>query len=217
MNNEITQQKDYWNREIHSFDSIYSEQKSSFSRWLDKVFRWDMFARFEYTMKNSEPIQNRTILDVGCGTGVFALEYARRNAKFVTGIDIADLMVNECKKRAEIEGLSSRCEFLRSDLLEYKPNNLFDICIGIGLFDYIKEPQSVISKMRDVVSDRVIITFPRFWTWRAPVRKVRLGLRNCSVYFYTKKRIETLINTAGFKRFEIESVGKLFCVTAYVK
>ena len=217
MKQEIIQQTEYWNKEVNTFDSIYTAEKSKFSKWLDKVFRRDMQARYDYTFKNSEPVLDKTILDVGCGTGVFSLEFARRNAKFITGIDIAEQMINVCIERAEREGFSSKCEFIKTDLLEYKTNQKYDICIGIGLFDYIKEPQNVISKMYDVVNDRAIMSFPRFWTWRAPVRKIRLGLRKCSVYFYTKKRIDTLIKTAGFKRYDIEKVGKLFCVIAYVK
>jgi 2-polyprenyl-3-methyl-5-hydroxy-6-metoxy-1,4-benzoquinol methylase len=216
MKQEIEQQSAYWNSEVHAFDSIYTTEKSDFSKWLDKVFRWDMYARFEYTMKKSEPIKDRNILDVGCGTGLFSLEYARRNAKMVTGIDIAEKMIAVCKERAEKEHLSSNCEFIETDLLEFSPKNKFDICIGIGLFDYIKNPQEVITKMHNVVDDCVIMTFPRFWTWRAPVRKARLGLRNCSVYFYTKSRLKKLLEKAGFKHYEIESVGKIFCVTAYV-
>jgi 2-polyprenyl-3-methyl-5-hydroxy-6-metoxy-1,4-benzoquinol methylase len=217
MNREILNQKEYWNREVKAFDSIYSAQKSNFSKWLDKVLRWDIIARFEYTINKSEPIHDKTFLDVGCGTGVFSLEYARRNAKQVTGIDIAEQMINVCISRAEKEGLSARCKFLNSDLLEFKSDKMFDVCIGIGLFDYIKKPLSVICKMHDVVNDRIIVTFPRFWTWRAPVRKFRLWLRHCAVYFYTKKRIKILLKTAGFNHFDIDTIGKLFCVTAYLK
>jgi hypothetical protein len=71
--------------------------------------------------------------------------------------------------------------------------------------------------MRESVSDRAVLSFPRFWTWRAPVRKLRLGLKGCDVYFYTVTEIDRLLKAAGFARYEIESVGQLHCVTAFTR
>jgi hypothetical protein len=61
------------------------------------------------------------------------------------------------------------------------------------------------------------MSFPRRWTWRAPVRKARLGLKRCDVYFYTTRDIEALLRKAGFARHTVEKVGQLYCVTAFVK
>jgi cyclopropane fatty-acyl-phospholipid synthase-like methyltransferase len=184
---------------------------------LDNTFRWDMYARYEYTLQHSDPIPGRRILDVGCGTGRYALEYARRGAGHVTGIDIAGQMITICEQRSAAENLDSRCEFLVTDLLEYKPVGNFDVAIGIGLFDYIRDALPVVAAMRVAVQDRAIMSFPRLWTWRAPVRKARLALRNCPVYFYSKSRLDKLIRDAGFVRYDLEQIGQLYCVTAFVK
>ena len=216
MSQELAKQGDYWDREVAAFDSIYLHGKSRFDNWIDATFRWDMYARFDYTMAHAEPIAGRTFLDVGCGTGRYALEFARRGARHVVGIDIAEKMLEVCRQRAEAEGMSDRCSFVHSDLLAYQPATKFEVCIGIGLFDYIREPLPVLAKMREVMTDRAIVTLPRFWTWRAPVRKVRLALKGCGVYFYTKGQIDALLKQAGFKRYEMEQVGQLYCVTAFV-
>lgn len=216
MNQDLLRQKDYWDREVDDLDSIYARSKSRFSNWIDATFRWDMYARFDYTMENAEPIQGRSFLDVGCGTGRYALEFARRGARRVVGIDIAENMLAVCEKRAREAHLDDRCAFLRTDLTQYTPDEPFDVCIGIGLFDYIREPLPVLSKMREVVTDRAIMSLPRFWTWRAPVRRARLALRGCDVYFYTTGRIDALLKQAGFKRYTLKQVGQLYCVTAFV-
>ncbi len=217
MTTELKQQENYWDSQVDDFDSIYSRRKSRFTRFLDRVFRWDMFARYTYTLEKSEPIRDRLFLDIGCGTGLYSLEYARRECSLVVGIDIAENMVEVCSKRAEKEGLSERCEFVHADLLDYQPGKLFDVCIGIGLFDYISDPLPVIVKMRECVKDRVIMSFPKLWTWRAPIRKIRLGLKGCGVYFYSRKRIQDLLKEAGFVRHEMRVIGQLYCVTAYVE
>ena len=216
MSEDLVKQKDYWDAEVAEFDSIYSHGKGRLDNWIDATFRWDMYARFDYTMLHSEPISGRSFLEVGCGTGRYALEYARRGAGRVVGIDIAAKMVAVCETRARAAGVQDRCSFAHSHLLAYAPEARFNVCIGIGLFDYIHDPLPVIAKMRQVVDDRAIMSLPRFWTWRAPVRKVRLALRGCPVFFYTKERIDTLLKQAGFARYELEQVGQLYCVTAYV-
>jgi 2-polyprenyl-3-methyl-5-hydroxy-6-metoxy-1,4-benzoquinol methylase len=213
--NEIVTQRNYWNREVNDFHSIYSHQKSNFASFLDRVFRKDMYDRFVFTMENSLPISYRNFLDVGCGSGVYSLEFARQGAASVTGLDIAEKMLEVCRKSAEREGLAERCTFLHTDLLEYHSDTEFDVSIGIGLFDYISEPLPVLKKMREVTKGKAILSFPRLWTWRAPVRKARLAVRNCPVFFYTKSTIGSLLKEAGFADYEITKVGKLHCVVAH--
>lgn len=212
---ELLTQRNYWNREVNDFHSIYSHQKSKFAIYLDRVFRKDMYERFLFTMEKSEPIANRTFLDVGCGSGVYSLEFARRGAAHVTGLDIAENMLAICRQSASREGVAERCTFAHTDLLEYSATAFFDVSIGIGLFDYISEPLPVLKKMRELTLDRAILAFPRLWTWRAPVRKARLAIKNCPVFFYTKPAIEGLVREAGFAGCDITKVGKLHCVVAY--
>jgi hypothetical protein len=100
-------------------------------------------------------------------------------------------------------------------LLAYQQAAQFDVCIGIGLFDYIREPLPVLAKMRSVITDRAVISLPLQWTWRAPVRKMRLSLRGCDVFFYSLERVTELLQQAGFRRHEVERVGQLYCVTAF--
>ena len=215
MNEEIVAQREYWNNEADAFSRIYSHRKSKLSNMLDSVFRKDMYERYVFTIKHCEPVQDRTFLDVGCGNGLYSLELARKGAKKVVGIDIAEVMIGLCKDAAAKENLDDRCFFEQTDLLAYEGKTKFDVSFGIGLFDYISDPLPVLTKMRELSTDKAIMAFPRFWTWRAPVRKARLNARGCDVYFYTKSRIKELMDQAGFKRHEVYKVGKLHCVIAY--
>lgn len=216
VSKQLDNQRNYWDSTVGDFDSIYSHGKSKLDNWVDATFRWDMYARFDYTMENSTPIEGRTFLDVGCGTGRYAFEFLKRGAKQVTGIDIAEKMLAVCRERAQAEGTSDRSAFVQSDLLQFKPVTRFDVTIGIGLFDYIPDALPVLTKMREVTTDHVIASFPRLWTWRAPVRRVRLALKGCDVYFYSLDKLGTLIKHAGFSKYNLQTVGQLYCVTAFV-
>lgn len=215
MSNEIQAQRAFWNSEADAFQRIYTHRKSRFANALDQVFRKDMYERFTFTIANCEPIKNRNFLDVGCGNGLYSLELARKGAGKVVGIDISEVMIDLCRKSSEEQNFSDRCTFIQTDLLDYKPESTFDVSFGIGLFDYIRDPLPVLKRMREVSTDKAIMAFPRLWTWRAPIRKVRLARKGCDVFFYSKARIEKLLREAGFSRHTITRVGKLYCVVAY--
>jgi 2-polyprenyl-3-methyl-5-hydroxy-6-metoxy-1,4-benzoquinol methylase len=214
MSNELQKQKTYWNREVDSFDAIYSHNKGLMGNLMDRFVRWDMYKRFEFTMTNSEPINGHTFLDVGCGTGRYSLEYARQKANIVVGLDISENMVDTCRKRAEEMGLSDSTNFIVTDLMDYEPDREFDVCIGIGLFDYIRDPIPVIQKMGTCVRNKIIVSFPTIWTWKAPVRKIKLGIGRCDVFFYTRTDVRTIIERSGFKDYSLEKIGQLYCVVA---
>ncbi|OFW05488.1 MAG: hypothetical protein A3H96_12300 [Acidobacteria bacterium RIFCSPLOWO2_02_FULL_67_36] len=214
MTDSLTRQSEYWNRQAEDFHRIYSRDKPWLSGLLDRVFRRDMYERFAFAMAASEPVTGRTFLDVGCGSGVYALELARRGAAQVTGLDIAEEMLRLCRQAAAAENLDGRCAFAHSDLLEFGPDALFDVTLGIGLFDYIADPGPVLRRMRAITRDRVILSFPRLGTWRAPVRRLRLSLRGCEVHFYTRRRVERLLADARLHVHTLERVGKLYCVVA---
>lgn len=207
--------KKYWDDEASKFDAIYSGEKTTFSHFLDKIFRKDMFERLEFTIKESEPVENRSFLDVGCGSGRYCLELCLRGARKVVGIDISPPMIDLAKNITKEHNCESKCEFIVGEIFNYKSNEIIDITLGLGLFDYVKEPLPLLKKMRELTKDKVILSFPRPNTWRAPVRKIRLSLKGYVVYFFTKKKIQYLMTQAGFKRFKIEKIRKLYCVVGY--
>jgi 2-polyprenyl-3-methyl-5-hydroxy-6-metoxy-1,4-benzoquinol methylase len=215
LNNELQAQRAFWNSEADAFQRIYTHRKSKFANTLDQIFRKDMYERFVFTIEHCEPIKGRTFLDVGCGNALYSLELARKGAAKVVGIDISEVMIGLCKQSSENENLSDVCTFIQTDLLDYKPESTFDVSFGIGLFDYISDPLPVMKRMREVSTDKAIMAFPRLWTWRAPIRKMRLARKGCDVFFYSKAKIEKLLRDAGFSRQEIFKVGKLYCVVAY--
>src|SRR5690349_24322613 len=173
-----------------------------------------MYERYTFTIEHCEPVKDRKFLDVGCGNGMYSLELARRGAAKVTGIDIAEVMIDLCRNSSREKGFDDVCSFIQTDLLDWKPDEKFDVSFGIGLFDYISNPLPVLKKMREVSTDKVIGSFPRLWTWRAPVRKARLARKGCDVFFYSRPRLEGLLKDAGFTSWEIATVGKLYCVVA---
>jgi SAM-dependent methyltransferase len=204
----------FWDHESQAFDAIYSHKKTALSNWLDRVFRKDMYDRFRFAMDHSEPIANRSVLDLGCGSGRYAIACAAAGASRVLGIDIAPRMLELAQSLAAEQGVADRCSFQHTDVLSLDAESKFDVILAIGLFDYIRDPLPALRKIRNLTAGRAIISFPRLWTWRAVPRKLRLALRGCDVYFYSRAAILKHLNQAGFAVSEVQRVGKLDCVVA---
>ncbi|MDT8324052.1 MAG: methyltransferase domain-containing protein [Bacteroidota bacterium] len=211
--NEIERQRDYWNREHAAFDAIYTHEKSALSTMLDSIFRKDMYERYTETLAACEPVEGRRFLDVGCGTGLYAIELARRGAAHVRGIDIAERMVETCQARAREAGLENAV-FSRGEAGDLPSAKEFDTSIAIGLFDYLPDAAQTLREMALRTRTQLIATFPRLLTWRAPVRKLRLSLRGCPVYFYSAATVRKAYADAGLQVIELRRIGKLYFVLA---
>ncbi len=210
MNDRV---KEYFDAEADAFDAIYSGEKSRFAAWLDRVLRADMRARFHEAMRECGDVRGVEILDVGCGSGRYAVELAKRGA-LVTGVDTAGEMLAIARRIAREGGLLDRCRFIEGDLASITPGRTFSVTLAIGFFDYTADPLSYLLKMRALTRGRLIATFPRLWTWRAPVRKIRLALSGCPVRFYTRRRVEDLLRESGWQSWNVRKIGKLHFVIA---
>ena len=204
----------YWDRAASSFDAIYTGNKPSWARFLDKSFRRDMYQRFDWVMKNSGDLNGKSVCDLGCGTGRYVIAYAQLGAQRVLGVDGAPNMVRQASSLIQEARLQGRAEVQEASILNCPENEVFDITIAVGVFDYTQEAAPILEKIRVITGSRFLSTFPRYWTYRMPIRRVRLGVLGCPVYFYTAEQVRALHEKAGFTCERIERVGAIYCVLA---
>ena len=86
-------------------------------------------------------------------------------------------MIRLAKDLVATDRVADRCEFAVADVLNWKPTRKFDITIAIGFWDYIANPAERLRLIRNFTTGRFLSAWPRLWTWRMPVRKVRLEYR----------------------------------------
>jgi ubiquinone/menaquinone biosynthesis C-methylase UbiE len=204
----------HFQRGVDHFDSIYTGQKSSLGRRLDQWLRWDMTERLRLALDACHPLEGRSVLDAGCGTGRFCLPLAKAGAGQVVGIDFAPAMIARAQVLTREQGLDGVCRFLVTDIMAFRPPDPFDYVLAIGLFDYIQDDLRLLARLRQLTRGKAIMTFPRADTWRAPIRRMRLGLQGCPVYFYTEKQIRDHLLISGFHPQKVLQIGKLYFVEA---
>ncbi len=209
----------FWNDFAWEFDSIYTgADKNAFRRAMDRWFRKDIYQRFDWVMRKCGDVRGQTICDIGCGSGRFVTEFAQRGAAHVTGVDVAPTMLRLARDLVEQDGVAERCDFVHSDVLNWSPDRVFDISIAIGFWDYIADPLERLRLIRQFTRGTFLSAWPRFWTWRMPVRKARLHwIQGCPVYFFRESTVHNLLERAGFEVLSSETVGKLHCIAARPK
>lgn len=96
----------------------------------------------------------RTVLDLGCGTGVASRSIARRPefAGDVTGIDLSPYLVAAAARLGEEEGLGSRLTFRAGDTrsLDLAPAG-FDAVVAHTLVSHVDDPLAVLKEAARVV------------------------------------------------------------------
>lgn len=78
------------------------------------------------------------VLEIGCGVGRWSLLLARRGAR-VTGIDIAEAMVEEARMRAGRAQLDDRCDFLTADLTSLDLGARYERILCVTVLQHIIE------------------------------------------------------------------------------
>ena len=211
----MPQVRQFWNQIATDFDAIYTGQgKSGFGRLLDKVFRKDIYERFDWVMRKTGDVRGKSICDIGCGSGRFVAEFAKNGARRVVGVDVAPNMLKLAQQLVNERGVAGPCEFVHADVIDWKTKEKFDTTIAIGFWDYIAEPAERLRIIRAMTNEKFLSAWPRYWTWRMPVRKIRLGVAGCPVYFFKRGEVLRMLEEAGFRIESCEVVGKLFCVDA---
>src|SRR5437762_1559752 len=116
-----------------NFAAIYKADSSVASRWVNRVFRRAVFVRYDVTMTESADVRGKSVLDIGCGSGVYSVELARRGASRVLGLDFSGPMLDIARASARETGVDRTTEFIRAEFLEHDFGaETFDVTIAMG-------------------------------------------------------------------------------------
>src|SRR2546430_8894188 len=211
--------QEYFTRAAVTFVSLYPREKTSrFKRFLNQTFRPDIYERFLLPVRHVKRYQPNSVLDVGCGSGRYAIALTQAGVTRYQGIDLSPAMIQLAKDAAATLTVEGKPEFIRGDFMDLHTDEKFDIILAMGLFDYIKEPAVVLSKMKALANHSVVASFSSRSWYRTPIRKARYVVKRCPVYFYDRKTIERLSMQAGFARtaiHKIEGAGQDYFVQLF--
>lgn len=203
----------YFDKVPKEWDTLYShENKLLFL--FNKIFRQGLYDRYQLTFQHCGDISGARVLDIGCGTGRYSIEFAKRGAAQVVGLDFAPAMVAFSQQKAEEMGVADTCEFVEGDFLSVNFDKPFDIIVAIGFFDYVKDPSVYFRKIAALTKGRFLGTFPSDSLIMGTQRKIRYTLfKKCPLYFYKYDQLQRLFQEANFSSHQIipcETINKGF-------
>jgi 2-polyprenyl-3-methyl-5-hydroxy-6-metoxy-1,4-benzoquinol methylase len=205
----------FFHRYAGDFDAIYSNRGGLFNGAVNQLFRKSMKLRFEKSIEGCRPIEGRSVLDVGCGPGHYAITLAQRGAGRVLGIDFAEGMLSLATEHARQTGVADRVEFRKADFSTFSANTPFDYIILMGFMDYMPEPDKVVGKALSLTRSRAFFSFPADGGLLAWQRRKRYQ-RRCDLFLYTESKIRNLFAQFPGIDTNVEPIARDFFVTASV-
>jgi ubiquinone/menaquinone biosynthesis C-methylase UbiE len=199
------QVRQFFDRRATTFDSIYLNESLP-ARTFNLLLRKAIYTRFEIAIRESGDVADKSVLDVGCGSGRYCIEYAKRGAQPVVGVDLAPGMLDIANSLATEERVHDRCRFIEADFMTFQPTQSFDIVLAMGVFDYITDPLPFLKRMARVSHGLVVASFPGKNRMRMHLRSPRYRIQNCPLHFYTESELHKLASAASLRSYKLEFI-----------
>jgi 2-polyprenyl-3-methyl-5-hydroxy-6-metoxy-1,4-benzoquinol methylase len=206
---------EFFDRYAAGFDAIYGNNNRAFERIINHLFRRAMLVRYQKTLAGCQPVEGRTVIDVGCGPGHYSIALARAGAARVLGLDFAPGMLTIARDSARAHGVAQRCVFALGDFLSYPISQRFDYAVVMGFMDYVSDPRRIIDRVIEITSGRAFFSFPKAGGPLAWQRQLRYRNR-CDLFLYREDQIRNLFSSAGATH-TVEPIGRDFFVTLEAK
>ncbi len=156
---------------------------------------------------DTEEVKGKSILDAGCGTGIFSIIFANHGAGKVTGIDISEGSLGTARSMKEKFNLTN-ADFEQQDMLDLPfADKSFDIVWAWGTVHHTTDPYGAITQLirvlkpggslllavytrtkltfvHEIIRKILVHTPKRSWTFLSKVMAVFLS----PVVFLFKKR-----------------------------
>jgi 2-polyprenyl-3-methyl-5-hydroxy-6-metoxy-1,4-benzoquinol methylase len=167
----MTSSSEYFDSRAAAFDALYDTEHGPRS-WVYRPLR----RRLHWTLEECVDAAGKRVLDIGCGSGRYAVALAELGAE-VTAVDISAPMLRLATQRAERYGVAERCSFIKASLDEVPCARRWDVVLSIGLLDYLADPVPHVASLVARSRDRVIVSYPPRLEWRSLVRGVQYCVR----------------------------------------
>ncbi len=210
--------REHFDDDAARFDSIYKTKKNFVARFIDDYWRGVVQKRLEINVEKLRPLAGKKILDVGCGSGRFCIEFAKGGAAKIVGVDFAGAMIDIANNLAREQGVAEQCDFRTGAFPAAVADSEapFDAATANGFFDYIDQPVPIIAKMRELTKGKLILSFPKAYEFRVPIRRLRFWLKGTPLFLYTEKQVKDILRQAGVSDYEWIELDRDYLVVAEV-
>ena len=172
-------------------------------------------------------VKGKRVLEIGCGLGTTAINFAKAGALKVTAVDLSEKSLELARKRAEVYGLSDRMEFFHANAEELSksiPAGEYDLIFSFGVIHHTTHPEKVLQELQRYLAPEgrlkimvyyryswkalwILFKFGKlqFWKLKQLVAKYSEAETGCPItYTYSKKDAFRLLAENGFEPVSME-------------
>ena len=103
-------------------------------------------------------LSSKSVLDIGCNAGFYAIEMRRRGAARVLGIDSDERYLEQARLAAEVLGYEDEIEFARLDVYDVGAiGERFDLVIFMGVLYHLRHPLLALDLIRQHVAKDMLL------------------------------------------------------------
>ena len=185
-----------------------------------KVGKKSIFSRFDNGKDTSETNtiiwnaidwSDKTVIDIGCGTGETVAGIANLGARSVLGVDFSLNALKIASDKYDMPNLTFKCASFPSDSLTIS-SDLVDVIISCGTLEHMDDPKEALYKMINMLKrdGRIILTCPYFinlrgivWMTLAILQDVPMSLTD--KHFISPFDIREWLDGTGYKLTTVQT------------
>lgn len=110
---------------------------------------WRSDFKWQRVLPHLAPLQDRTVLDVGCGSGYHMWRMVGEGAKMVVGIDPTELFLCQFEAVRKLLNNDRRANLIPLGIEEMQPLGAFDTVFSMGVLYHRKSPLDHLSQLKN--------------------------------------------------------------------
>ena len=116
--------KKFKGKSVEKRENLWDEKAKNYDKFSGNLSEFQI-KFFEILSKFGVEFKDKTLVDIGCGTGIYSLHLAKI-CKFVLGVDSSRQMLNELENSAKTANITN-IKTILSDFENFKSEDKFDI------------------------------------------------------------------------------------------
>lgn len=136
-------------RAVHHLQKLMPWRKGPYSLHNIEIdCEWRSDLKWDRILPHLSNLQDRTILDVGCGSGYHMWRMLGAGAKQVVGIDPTALFLCQFEAVRKLMGGERRVNLLPIGIEQMQPLNAFDSVFSMGILYHCKSPLDHLTQLK---------------------------------------------------------------------
>jgi tRNA (mo5U34)-methyltransferase len=120
-----------------------------------ETFRMGSAAVWDLVKRRLPPLTGKTVLDVGCNSGLFGFLAEREGTRAVLGIDADEKYVGQATAIGDL--LSSRVRFEVGSVYDLEGRGRFDVVLALGLLYHLRDPFTALDRLASAAGEALVV------------------------------------------------------------